>query len=65
MAPERIIQSWDTGNKAGPNSAYSCCITALVRGNDIYILHVLSSTLYDFDQVQVQKMLLSATWLRA
>lgn len=36
-----IIQSWDTGNKVGPNCAYSCCVTALVRGNDVYILHVL------------------------
>lgn len=36
-----IIQSWDTANKTGPNCAYSCCITALVRRNDIYILDVL------------------------
>lgn len=36
-----VIQSWDTANKTGPGNAYSCCITALVRRNDIYILNVL------------------------
>ncbi|MDR7102890.1 phage terminase large subunit [Croceicoccus sp. BE223] len=40
-----IIQSWDTANKTGANCAYSCCITALIRGNDIYILHVLRERL--------------------
>ena len=36
-----VIQSWDTANKTGPGNAYSCCITALLRRNDIYILDVL------------------------
>lgn len=36
-----IIQSWDTANKTGSGNAYSCCITALVRRNDFYILDVL------------------------
>lgn len=36
-----VIQSWDTANKTGPGNAYLCCITALVRRNDIYILDVL------------------------
>lgn len=41
QAHGRIIQSWDTANKTGPGNAYSCCVTALVRRNDIYILDVL------------------------
>ena len=36
-----IIQSWDTASKTGPQNAYSCCVTALIRRNDVYILDVL------------------------
>lgn len=46
-----LIQSWDTANKTGPNNAYSCCITALVRGNYVYIVHVLRRRLEFFELV--------------
>lgn len=36
-----IIQSWDTGNKAGPNNAYSSCVTARVKGKYTYVIDVL------------------------
>jgi predicted phage terminase large subunit-like protein len=40
LAPGRIIQSWDTASKDNPHNDWSVCVTALVRGKDIYILHV-------------------------
>lgn len=41
----KIVQSWDTGNKAGQTNAYSVCITALVRNKLIYILDVFRARL--------------------
>ena len=35
-----IVQSWDTASKDNPHNDYSVCVTALVIGKDIYILHV-------------------------
>ncbi len=35
-----IVQSWDTGIKAGQNNDWSVCLTALVRQRQIYLLHV-------------------------
>lgn len=37
----QIVQSWDTASKDNPHNDFSVCVTALVRGKDIYILHVL------------------------
>lgn len=37
----RIVQSWDTASKDNPHNDWSVCITALVQGKDIYVLHVL------------------------
>ncbi len=49
-APERrpgdqIVQCWDMGVKAGPHNDYSVCITALKRGRQHFILHVLRERL--------------------
>jgi predicted phage terminase large subunit-like protein len=41
MSPGRIVQSWDTASKDNPHNDWSVCITALVRGKDIYLLNVL------------------------
>jgi predicted phage terminase large subunit-like protein len=38
---ERIIQSWDTATKTGPENDYSVCTTWLIRGVDYYLLDVL------------------------
>lgn len=43
--PERrrgdtIVQSWDTGLKAGDKNDYSVCVTFLRRGEEHYLLHV-------------------------
>jgi len=43
--PERrpghaIVQSWDTGLKAGDANDYSACLTFLRRGREHYLLHV-------------------------
>lgn len=38
---DHIVQSWDTAYKTEPSSDYSVCITAIIRGNLIYIIDVL------------------------
>ena len=37
---DQVVQSWDTASKEGALNDYSVCITALIRGNDIYVLDV-------------------------
>jgi predicted phage terminase large subunit-like protein len=37
---DRVVQSWDCASKAGVLNDFSVCVTALIRGRDIYILHV-------------------------
>ncbi|MCW5758204.1 MAG: phage terminase large subunit [Phenylobacterium sp.] len=37
---DRIVQSWDCAGKDGALNDYSACVTALVRGRDVYVLHV-------------------------
>lgn len=39
--PGQIVQSWDTASKDNPHNDWSVCITALVRGQKVYILDVL------------------------
>ena len=36
----KIAQSWDTANKTGEHNDYSVCVTALISGRTIHILHV-------------------------
>jgi predicted phage terminase large subunit-like protein len=38
---DRIVQSWDTANKASELSDFSACTTWGVKGTDLYLLHVL------------------------
>ncbi|MBC7770680.1 MAG: phage terminase large subunit [Phycisphaerales bacterium] len=42
---DRIVQSWDTGVKAGDRNDYSVCATFLRRGKSHYLLHVLRTRL--------------------
>jgi predicted phage terminase large subunit-like protein len=42
---DRIVQSWDTANKATELSDYSVCTTWGIKGNDLYLLHVLRKQL--------------------
>lgn len=41
MQFDRIIQSWDTANKVSQVSDYSVCTTWGIKGNRMYLLHVL------------------------
>jgi hypothetical protein len=38
---DRIVQSWDTANKATELSDYSACTTWGIKGQNLYLLHVL------------------------
>jgi predicted phage terminase large subunit-like protein len=38
---QRIVQSWDTANKAGDLNDFSVCTTWGVNGKDVYLLHVV------------------------
>ena len=38
---DRIVQSWDTANKATELSDFSVCTTWGLKGKDLYLLHVL------------------------
>ena len=38
---EKIVQSWDTANKAGEGNDYSACTTWGIKDNRAYLLHVL------------------------
>ena len=39
---DRIVQSWDTANKATELSDYSVCTTWGVKGKDLFLLHVFA-----------------------
>ena len=52
-----VVQSWDTASKEGALNDYSVCVTAVVDGNDIYVLDVFRRQLNFPDllrQVQMQ-----------
>jgi phage terminase large subunit-like protein len=38
---ERIVQSWDTANKASELSDFSVCTTWEIKSKDLYLWHVL------------------------
>jgi predicted phage terminase large subunit-like protein len=38
---DRIVQSWDTANKASELSDFSVCTSWGIKGKDLYLLHVL------------------------
>jgi predicted phage terminase large subunit-like protein len=40
LAGDTIVQSWDCATKDGALNDFSACLTALVRGNDVYLLDV-------------------------
>jgi predicted phage terminase large subunit-like protein len=42
---DRIIQSWDTANKASELNDYSVCTTWGQKGKEVYLLHVLRKQL--------------------
>src|SRR5438874_1598284 len=42
---DRIVQSWDTANKATELSDFSVCTTWGIRGKDLYLLNVLRKRL--------------------
>lgn len=42
---DRIIQSWDTGTKAGESNDFSVCTTWLMRGRNYYLLDVFRKRL--------------------
>src|SRR5204862_6080647 len=42
---ERVVQSWDTANKATELSDFSVCTTGGIRGKDLYLLNALRKRL--------------------
>jgi predicted phage terminase large subunit-like protein len=38
---DRVVQSWDTANKASELSDFSVCTSWGIKGKDVYLLHVL------------------------
>jgi predicted phage terminase large subunit-like protein len=38
---DRVVQSWDTANKASELSDFSVCTSWGIKGKDLYMLHVL------------------------
>jgi phage terminase large subunit-like protein len=38
---DRVVQSWDTANKAGELSDFSVRTSWGIKGKDLYLLHVL------------------------
>jgi phage terminase large subunit-like protein len=40
---DRVVQSWDTANKATELSDFSVCTSWGIAGEDLYLLHVLRS----------------------
>jgi phage terminase large subunit-like protein len=38
---DRVVQSWDTANKATELSDFSVCTSWGIKGKDLYLLHVL------------------------
>ena len=42
---DRVVQSWDTANKASELSDFSVCTTWGIKGKDLYLLHVLRKRL--------------------
>jgi len=38
---DRIVQSWDTANKAKELSDFSVCKSWGIKGKDLYLLHLL------------------------
>src|SRR5205807_4111872 len=42
---ERVVQSWDTANKATELSDFSVCTTWGIRGKDFYLLNLLRKRL--------------------
>jgi predicted phage terminase large subunit-like protein len=52
----RIVQSWDTASKDGVHNDWSVCITALVRGQDVYVLDVFRQRLdfYGLEQAAIK-----------
>lgn len=41
----KIVQSWDTATKDNPYNDYSACVTAFIRGRDVYVLDVFRARL--------------------
>lgn len=42
---DQIVQSWDIASKTGANNDYTVCTTWLMRGTNLYLLHVLRERL--------------------
>lgn len=57
----QIVQSWDTATKAGVFSDYSCCVTALVQGNRVYVLDVYRERL-EFPQLRATVIRQALHW---
>lgn len=57
----RLVQSWDTATKDGIFNDYSCCVTALVCGNHVYVLDVFREKL-TFPELKAAVIRLAGHW---
>jgi predicted phage terminase large subunit-like protein len=58
---DQIVQAWDTANKNGVLNDFSCCVTALVRKNTVYVLDVFCGKL-DFPSLKDRAVQLARDW---
>lgn len=58
---DRVVQSWDTGVKAGDANDYSVCATFLRRGHDHYLLDILRGR-YEFPELFAKVARHRQTW---
>ena len=66
QAPQRrsgdlVVQVWDTASKEGVLNDSSACITALVRGNTVYVLDVFCAKL-EFPALKTHVLRLARQW---
>jgi predicted phage terminase large subunit-like protein len=55
----KVIQSWDTAGKTGPNNDYSVCTTILQDGDHRYIIHIERGK-YSYSELKEKALELAA-----
>ena len=57
----RVIQSWDTASKGGPENDWSVCTTWHMHENDYYLVHVERGR-YDYPELKKRALALAQTY---
>lgn len=61
LASGTIVQSWDTASKDGAHNDFSVCVTALIKGREVYILEVFRQRL-KFPDLKRHAIRLAREW---